>query len=98
MIYTEIREWDFLTNEKLQQNFTLEAIEELFRYYDELSEGFEHGIEFDPVGICCEWFEDSPKNIKDDYGIDEGQDLEEYLDYNTTYIKLKNGNILYIRF
>ena len=62
------------------QQFTYEALGELFEYYEELDEG----MEFDPVAICCVWSEV-------EQGSEEHRDAVEAEAYT---IELDNGNVL----
>lgn len=60
--------------------FSYEALEALFEYYDELD-----GYELDVVGICCDWSEyDSEDAAREDF-----TELEDYYT-----IELSNGGIL----
>ena len=69
-----------LFNRVRPQQFTYEALGELFEYYEELDEG----MEFDPVAICCEWSE-YPQ------GSEEHRDAVEADVY---ILELDNGNAL----
>jgi hypothetical protein len=48
--------------------FSFEALTILFDYFEEI-EG-DTPIEFDMIGICCEWAEDTPEEIAAAYDID----------------------------
>lgn len=69
-----------LFNRVRPQQFTYEALGELFEYYEELDEG----MEFDPVAICCEWSEV-------EQGSEEHRDAVEADAY---ILELDNGNAL----
>ena len=106
MIITEIREWDFLANQTLNEVFTIEALEKLYEYYEEYSECCENQVwNFDPVAIRCEWREETPEEIRncysnlEDIAETEGtRDLLFEMESYTTAILLNNGNILYVEF
>ena len=67
-------------NQVRPQQFTYEALGELFEYYEELDEG----TEFDPVAICCEWSE-----------VERGcEEHTEAVDAEAFVIELDNGNVL----
>lgn len=69
-----------LLNRVRPQQFTYEALGELFEYYEELDEG----MEFDPVAICCEWSE-----------VEQGSDEHlEAVEAQACCIELRNGNAL----
>lgn len=62
------------------QQFTYEALGELFEYYEELGED----VEFDPVAICCEWSE-----------VEQGSDEHlEAVEAGAYILELDNGNAL----
>ena len=67
-------------NQVRPQQFTYDALVELFEYYEELDEG----MEFDPVAICCEWSEV-------EQGSEEHRDAVEADAY---ILELDNGNAL----
>lgn len=84
--------------------FSYEACDALIELFDEL----ETNTELDPVGLACEFTEESPEYIVDNYdNIDEiagtkDQDGEidtdaliDALNYHTWATLLDNGNILY---
>ena len=50
--------------------FSYQALKELFKYYDDLGNEFGSNIEFDMIGICCEWSEyDSRKEMEEAYDM-----------------------------
>jgi hypothetical protein len=56
-------------------NFSYEGLQELFSYLDEI-EPEDSEIEFDPIGICCEFSQCSLREFVDAYGLDcEDNDL-----------------------
>ena len=69
-----------LFNQVRTQQFTYEALGELFEHYEELCKG----MEFDPIAICCEWSEV-------EQGSDEHRDAVEHDAY---ILELDNGNVL----
>lgn len=82
-------------------NFSDEALEELFDYYDEWGEPYE----LDVIEICCNWTElESFDAFAENYGYTEeveGMEEEEKEDFltdilnnNTCYYLLNNGGIL----
>lgn len=54
--------------------------------------------ELDVIAICCDFNEEDEKEIKNNYGLDEDDNLERYLNNNTFAVKLDNGNYLYQTF
>jgi len=101
MIYTRIgkygmidafRRYGRLKTSETHGNFTEEAVEELFNYYDELA-----NYELDVIGICCEWTQyDDLDEVKETYDLvrDDAIDAFEYLEDNTYVIVLDDDSIL----
>lgn len=62
-------------------NFSYEGLDVLFEYFERLENDIGEEIELDVVGICCEYAENTPKGIAEDYEIDlpdtEGMDEDE---------------------
>lgn len=74
------------------EDFSYEAREALFEYYEQLSEDMGEDIEFDPISICCEWTEYADlEALKRDY-----PDVEDFECMNARYytIELTNGGLL----
>ena len=64
--------------------------------YQALIDYFEFGdIELDVIAICCEFSEDTPKEIQSNYNLDDDDNLERYLSNHTWHQPLPNGNIIY---
>ena len=75
-IVTEHRFIDAFRNSELRkEQFSYEALKELFKYYDNLAEDTPAGwpgepIEFDMIGICCTWSEyDSLEELEEAYDM-----------------------------
>jgi len=112
MIYTRIgkygmidafRNYGRLKTSETHGNFTIEAVEELFHYYDEMTgEHFElsQAYELDVIGICCEWTQwDNIDEVRQTYFYDapetyDDDDVFEYLEDNTYHIVLDDDSIL----
>lgn len=58
-------------------NFTNEALEVLFDYFEEIEESTGEELEFDVIGICCEFSEDTTENLIAAYSIDVDQTQSE---------------------
>ena len=76
-------------------NFSFEALDLLFAYFEEYEESTGEEIELDVVAICCDYVEDSIEGIADSYGLelpdDEGDDEKrqavfDYLSDHTSVI------------
>ena len=80
--------------------FSYAGLEMLFDFLEEV----DPDAELDVIAICCDYSEDSPESIANDYSIDiedmdEGEILDavtEYLEHNSTVIgKTDAGNIVF---
>jgi len=71
-------------------NFTYEALEVLYDYLDQLSHDIDKPIEFDPIGLCCEYTEyGCLEELQQDYpDIKNMEDLEDW----TTVIRKDNSD------
>ena len=89
--------------------FSLEGYQELLNLFEECDCGT--NTDLDVIAICCDFDEDNPETIINDYdNIDEIADardddgdidadaLMDALNYHTWAILLDNGNILYEKF
>lgn len=83
--------------------FSYEALGLLFNYLDDCGSD----VELDVISICCEFSEDTPESIADNYSIDtEGLDEGEikdvvlsYLEDNTSIVGVtSSGNFVYVQF
>lgn len=83
--------------------FSYEALGLLFDYLSDCGSD----VELDVVAICCEFSEDTPESIADNYSIDtEGLDDGEikdavlsYLENNTSIVgETSVGNFVYVQF
>ncbi len=68
-----------------KDQFSRDALEALFEYYEQLSEDTGEHIELDVIAICCEWCEYGEDELFNDYGTAEGlaecdSDMEEYIE------------------
>ena len=111
MIYKQINKYEMieafrryegrLKTSETHGNFTEEAVEELFDYYDGLDGNKDRPhYELDVISICCEWTQyDDIDEVKETY-LDTKQetydsdDVFEYLEDNTYHIVLDDDSIL----
>ena len=108
MIYTTISNAYQFRDEFQQRGrdnqFSYEALGLLFDWFDELGED----VELDVIAICCDYSEETPQEIVDNYGIeiDKGEDAEsltqqvyDFLDYQTSIVGVTDaGTIVYATF
>ena len=89
---TTVAKADFVLNDRLANNFTLDARLALYDYFEQYEDETGEQIEFDPVAVCCEYTEyASIKEIKADYPIIE--DLEDLYNY-TQVIEFDAGIVI----
>lgn len=87
-------------------NFSFEALDLLFSYFEEYEEATGQEIELDVVAICCDFDELDVDGIIDNYSIDvEGLDDDEkieavrdYLNDNTTLVGETASGFVYAAF
>jgi hypothetical protein len=80
-------------------NFSREALGEMFFYFDEMGE--QNEMEFDPIAICCDFSQCSLDEFKDSFPaiegimIDEGLTLEDsikdYIENNGFWFAFVEG-------
>ena len=76
-------------------NFSYEALQLLFEYFEELEDSCDTEIELDVIAICCDFTEATKAELVSDYEIElnslntEDEDEDEvsaYLQDNTSYV------------
>lgn len=67
---------DGFTSAGRKDNFSWEALEILYDYLWDLSEDVGEPIEFDVIGICCEYSESTAEEIIDYYDLPFGKDKD----------------------
>ena len=85
-----------------QDQFSYEALELIFNYYEEMDED----MELDVIAICCDLSESDFADVAEQYSIDiedmdedEIQDaVREYLNENTSVIGETSSTIVYAQF
>ena len=88
-------------------NFSYEAIDLLFDYFEEYEKDTGEELELDVIAICCDFSEDSVANIIENYGVDisecDGEDeikhaVIEYLFDETGYLGETSTGLVYQQF
>ena len=78
--------------------FSYEALGLLFDYLEAFEMDTGEEIELDVISICCDFSEDSPENIRDQYGIDGDDEAEVIatLEDNGAYVgRTSHGTLIY---
>ena len=90
-----------------KDQFSHEALEAIFDYLEEYSDSTGENVEFDIVGICCDWAEAHWSDIASDYGIlfddemtedDKQKAVSDFLCEETQFVELSNGVFVYVQF
>lgn len=97
---------DMMKNQR-PDNFTHEALNLLWDHFEEWEQDTGEEVEFDCISICCDFSEDTPEAIAENYSIDtegmtEGQALDEVMETlktNGAYIGMTDsGSIVYLNY
>jgi hypothetical protein len=62
----------------------------MFTYFEQYEEDVGTEIDFDPIGICCEYVEQFPSEIVRDYQLEkdiDGMDQDQMIKFLTEYIE-----------
>lgn len=92
-----------------QDNFSYEARDLLFEYFEEIESDTGEEIELDVIAICCEYSEDSLQDVIDNHSIDVSEFEEDealqievatdYLNDNTLLVGITSDNtFVYLQF
>lgn len=78
--------------ESRKEQFSYEALEAIFNYYESYTDDNGEEIEFDPIAICCDWteYENLAEIINDYNSIRSLEDLENH----TTVLALEKGYVI----
>jgi hypothetical protein len=90
-------------------NFSVDALQIMFEYFEEYERDIGEEIEFDPIGICCEYIEQSPHEIIHSYSLEKHIDgltdeeikefLSQYIEENAIFIGITDsGSFVYQQF
>lgn len=83
-----------------KDQFSYEALEAIFDYFEEYSDSTGESVEFDIVGICCDWVEMTWQDVAMSYDVDLSGcaddderigEVEDFLCRNTMFTALPDG-------
>jgi hypothetical protein len=80
-----------------KDNFSYQGLSVLWEYFKAYEEDTGEEIELDVIGICCEFSEETPEEIRANYNI-EGDVMEYLLDHTQVAGVTVYGNIIYAAF
>jgi hypothetical protein len=93
----------FLRSDTYKNNFSYEGLTVLFDWLEQLENEQNQPIEFDMIGLCCEFSEGSPKEIFEAFDIEPLENdagnwlaVREYLENNGSYVGHTDNTIIYI--
>ena len=84
-----------------ENQFSYQALESLFDYFEEYEAGTGEEIELDVIAICCEYQESSIEDIKSDYSLDAELDEDEVIEWlseHTQYIGVGDDGLVFASF
>ena len=100
-MYTIVTEGNFrntfLTSANYSENFSYSGLTALYDYFSELEADLNESIEFDLVGIACEYSELTIDELRDNYSISKNIDVIEYLQERTQVIEIENSDRVIIQ-
>lgn len=80
------------------EQFSCEALDELFRYYEETEDATGEETELDVIAICCEWCEHDTESMIADYGYlierEEDWDDDDYAEAIAEYIRDNESTVI----
>ena len=86
-------------------NFSYDGLRVLFEALEQYEDDTGSEVELDVIALCCEYSEDTPEEIAQNYGIDledDGNELNNVLDYLHDHTMVcgvtKDGSIVYQSF
>jgi hypothetical protein len=83
----------FKQNDDRKNQFSYEGLTALYEYFEEYEDSTGEELEFDMIGICCDFTEyDSLKQYNDEYG-NECEEIDEIADY-TALIKIDDERFI----
>lgn len=75
-------------------NFTEDALEIIFNHLNESEET----IEMDVIAICCEFQEMAEEEICQNYDIEDWQEIEDYLNDETSVVGKTENSFVFVQF
>ena len=78
-MYTNVNEFAFMEEFKDMgrlDNFSPEALRQLFTFFEELEDATGEPVELDVIAICCDFSEEPLTDVLENYGLQDDVDLE----------------------
>ena len=94
---------------KDNDNFSYEALELLFKHFEDFENDTGEEIELDPIAICCEYAEMTKEELLDNYEItirypslnseEEQEDIvQRHLENNTSYVGKTASGFVFLQY
>ena len=83
------------------ENFSYEALNLLFEYFEEIESDTGEEIELDVIAICCDYEETSVEDVIKNYSLDDGLSADEVIDWpsdQTQYIGASGSGLVFTSF
>lgn len=89
------------------KQFSRQGLIALFDYFEQYEQDTGEQLELDVIAICCEYSEDSYKDIADSYGLtldsedseaEQVQQVKDFLETETIMVSEEDGLIVYQQF
>lgn len=99
-----ISKHEFISDVRFKDSFTYEGASALFDYFEEWESEAEEELEFDPIGIRCDYSEyTSISQFMSDYDTDDWQvnnieDFFEILAEHTFFIKINDHHFIILNY
>ncbi len=81
-----------------QDQFSNEALGLLFDYLEEHEAGSGEETELDVIAICCEFCEMSEEEIRQNWSLDEEENIADFLQDNTSYVGETSSGFVFASF
>jgi len=106
IMYTQVTENDFIQafiDMNREDNFSRDGLMSLYNFFEQLEDDTGEPMELDVIAICCDWYESTLDQIRQQYsnildGDEDDGDLLDWLNDETMVIALDNGAVLYTAF
>ena len=101
---SETKFMDAFYNAGRGNQFSYDALECLYQYYDELNINGGEPWELDVIEVCSSWTESTPENFIKNNGIEleEGQSIHDIVTSkllsSTIFFELDNGSFLFLNY
>jgi len=102
-MYIEINFYRFVDSfidHDRKENFSYDALQLLFDYFEDYEDSTGEKIEFDCISICCEYTEATIEEFNQNYSteFDTLEEIQEYVEDQSMVVGLTDTTIVYVAF